>query len=177
MSPPSLSERAECSPVVRSLLSLAIVVVLLAEIGTHLPGSSAVSQLVSQEANHLIRFTGTEQQWGVFAPDPRLTSLQIEGRITFEDGGTAVWELPDGPRIGANLRFYRWRKWLERVRSDDFAGLWDPTARWIASLYDDRPSPVAKVELVRLFRPNRLVGEQPPYEEFTFHTYVVSRSS
>ncbi len=177
MSAASLSERAERSPIVRSLLSLAIVVVLLAEIGTHLPGGSAISQLVSQEANHLVRFAGTEQQWGVFAPDPRQTSLGIEGRVTFEDGSSAVWELPDGPRIGANLRFYRWRKWLERVRSDDFRGLWEPTARWIATLYDDGPSPVAKVELVRLFRPNQIAGEQPPYEEFTYHTYVVGRSS
>lgn len=177
MSSPSLSERAERSPVVQPLISLVIVVVLLAEIGTHLPGSSAVSELVSQEASHLIRLTGTEQQWGVFAPDPRQTSLRIEGRVTFEDGSTAVWELPDGPRIGANLRFYRWRKWLERVRSDDFEELWDPTARWIASLHDDGPSPVAKVTLVRFFRPNRIVGPQPPYEEFTYHTYVVGRAS
>ena len=176
MSRTSWSERAERSPIVRSLISLAIVMMLLAEIGTHLPGSSAVSQLVSQEANHLVRFTGTEQQWGVFAPDPRQTSLRIEGRVTFEDGSTAVWELPDGPRIGANLRYYRWRKWLERVRSDDFEGIWDPSARWIASLYDDRPSAVAKVELVRLFRTNRLVGDQPTYEEFTYHTYVVDGS-
>ena len=177
MSGGRLSERAERSPVVRSLLSLAIAALLLAEVATHLPEGSAVSQLVSQEANHLIRFTATEQQWGVFAPDPRQTSLGIEGRVTFEDGSTAVWELPDGPRIGANLRFYRWRKWLERLRSDDYEGLWDPTARWIASLYDDRASPVAKVELVRRFRPNRIAGEQPPYDEFTYHTYVVERSS
>ncbi len=173
----SLSERAERSPVVQVVISIGIVLVLLAEVGTHLPAGSAVAQLVTKEANFVVRMTATEQQWGVFAPDPRQTSLGIEGRVTFEDGSTAVWELPDGPRIGANLRFYRWRKWLERVRSDDFEGLWDPTARWIASLYDNRPSPVAKVELVRLFRPNRIAGEQPPYDEFTYHTYVVERSS
>ena len=173
MSRPTLSERAERSPVFQVLISTAIVLVLLTEVVTHLPARSAVSRLVAPEANHLIRMIGTEQQWGVFAPDPRQTSLRIEGRVTFEDGSTAVWELPDGPRVGANLRFYRWRKWLERVRSDDFQGLWDPTARWIATLYDDRPSPVAKVELVRLFHPNRITGPQPPYEEFTYHTYVV----
>ena len=36
----------------------------------------------------------------------------------------------------------------------------------------DRESPVAKVELVRLFHDNILVGEQPPYQEFTYCTYV-----
>jgi len=146
--------------------------VLLAEIGSHLPAGSALYDEVNDEAEFLIRAIATEQQWGVFAPDPRQTSLRLEGRVTFEDGTTALWELPEGPRIGANFRYYRWRKWLERVRSDDFRSLWAPTARWIAREYADRDSPVAKVELVRLFHPNVLVGEQPPYEEFTYCTYV-----
>ena len=74
----------------------------------------------------------------MFAPNPRSTSLKIEGRVTFEDGSTATWHLPEGARVGANLRYYRWRKWLERVRSDDFRTLWEPTCEWIASLYDGR---------------------------------------
>ena len=76
--------------------------------------------------------------------------------MTFEDGSTAVWHLPEGARIGENLRYYRWRKWLERVRSDDFRNLWEPTCQWIASLYDEVDSPVEKVQLVRRFHDNRL---------------------
>jgi hypothetical protein len=159
--------------VAQLLISIAIVLVLLTEVGTHLPTDSALYRSTGSEANTLIRLVATEQQWGVFAPDPRQTSLKLEGRVTFEDGSTAVWHLPEGPRIGANLRYYRWRKWLERVRSDEFQSLWDPTARWIASEYDDRESPVARVELVRLFHPNVLTGPQPPYEEFTYYTYIV----
>jgi hypothetical protein len=173
VSPPSLSERVERSGVAQLLISIAIVLVLLTEVATHLPTDSAVYRSTGSEANRLIRLVATEQQWGVFAPDPRQTSLRIEGRVTFEDGSTATWHLPEGPRLGANFRYYRWRKWLERVRSDEFQGLWDPTARWIASLYDDRDSPVAKVELVRLFHANVLTGPQPPYQEFTYHTYIV----
>ena len=156
----------------RILISAAIVTVLLAEVGTHLPSGSAVSQEVSRGASWLSRAIGTDQQWGVFAPDPRQTSLRIEARVTFEDGSTAVWDLPEGPRLGANLRYYRWRKWLERVRDDNQRGLWEPTARWIASEFADGPSPVAKVELVRLFHPNVVSGPQPGYEEFTYYTYV-----
>ena len=154
------------------LISIAIVVVLLAEIATHLPGGSAVNRAVGDDANYVIRLVAAEQQWGVFAPDPRQTSLRIEGRVTFADGSTAVWHLPDGPRIGTNLRFYRWRKWLERARSDDFRSLWEPTARWIASEHDGGPSPVAEVELVRLFHRNVVAGAQPDYEEFTYFTYT-----
>jgi hypothetical protein len=169
---PTVSERIERSPVAQILISIAIVLVLLAEVAAHLPTGSAVHRLVGDESDALVRAIATEQAWGVFAPDPRGTSLRIEARVTFEDGSTARWELPEGPRIGANFRYYRWRKWLERVRSDDFEGLWAPTARWIADEYADRESPVARVELVRFFHDNVLVGEQPPYQEFTYCTYV-----
>lgn len=171
MSRPAWSERIERSKLGRVVISGAIVVVLLAEVVTHLPGASAVRRSIGDEASYLDRLLATEQQWGVFAPDPRQSSLRIEGRVTFADGSTALWELPEGPRLGANLRFYRWRKWLERVRSDSSPDLWEPTAQWIASLHDDGPSPVATVKLVRLFHKNSITGEQPPYQEFVFHTY------
>ena len=150
-------------------ISALIVLVLLAEIGVHLP-ASAVDREVSPSANRVIRLLAAEQAWGVFAPDPRGTSLAIEGRVTFADGSTAVWHLPDGAAIGENLRFYRWRKWLERVRSDSYTDIWDPTARWIASLYDDRDSAVVRVELVRRFKENSIDDPQPPWQEFTYYT-------
>ena len=150
-------------------ISALIVLVLLAEIGVHLP-ASAIEREVSPSANRVIRILAAEQAWGVFAPDPRGTSLELEGRVTFADGSTAVWRLPDGAAIGENLRYYRWRKWLERVRSDSYTDIWDPTARWIASLYDDRESPVVRVELVRRFHENSVKGPQPPWQEFTYYT-------
>lgn len=173
MTRPTLSERVERSPVAQIFISMAIVAVLLVEVGTHLPAGSAVHQSVGADARYLSRVVAAEQQWGVFAPDPRQTSVRIEGHVTFEDGSTAVWTLPEGPRLGPNLRFYRWRKWLERARSDDFRGLWDPTARWIASEYADRESPVAKVELVRFSHPNVVAGPQPESKDETYYTYVV----
>jgi hypothetical protein len=169
MGEPSLSERFERSPIGQVAIGALIVLVILAEIGIHLP-SSAIEREVSPSANRVIRLLAAEQAWGVFAPDPRGTSLKIEGRVTFADGSTAVWHLPDGAIVGENLRYYRWRKWLERVRSDDYTDIWDPTARWIASLYDGRDSPVVRVELVRLFHENVIEGTQPPYEEFVYYT-------
>ena len=169
-----ISLRLERSPVVQVLISALVLLVLLAEVGVHLPSGSKVQQAVGPEANHISRLLGTEQQWGVFAPDPRQTSLGIEGRVTFADGSTTVWTLPEGPRLGANLRYYRWRKWLEPVRSDDYRGIWEATARWIASEHAGGPVPVASVTLVRRFRQNRIHGPQPPYEEFSYYTYVMS---
>jgi hypothetical protein len=177
MTEPSLpvSERIERSRVGRTLLTLLIALLLLLEIGTHLPAESAVNQKVGTYANQYIRVLGSEQSWGVFAPNPRDSSLEIEGRVTFEDGSTATWTLPHGPVVGGNLRFYRWRKWLERARSDDLKSLWDPTARWVASLYEDAPSPVAKVELLRRFHKDQIVGPPPPYQTFTYYTLDLSQ--
>jgi hypothetical protein len=159
-----LSERVEQSPTGQLLISGAIALMLLATIGTHLP-ASAVAQSVGERANQVVHVLGVEQSWGVFAPDPRSTSLEMEARLTFVDGSTAVWRPPDGDKVVSNLRYYRWRKWVERVRSDDYANTWDQTARWIADQYEE---PVARVDLVRYFRENALDDPQPPYSEYTF---------
>ncbi|HJR24781.1 MAG TPA: hypothetical protein VJ804_04865 [Acidimicrobiales bacterium] len=166
---PSLSERFERHALGQVVIGALVVLVILAEIGIHLP-PSAIEREVSPTANRVIRLLAAEQAWGVFAPDPRGTSLKLEGRVTFADGSTEVWHLPEGAIVGENLRYYRWRKWLERVRSDQYTDIWDPTARWIASLYDDRDSAVVRVELVRLFHENSIQGPQPPWEEFTYYT-------
>lgn len=167
--PRPLSERVERSSSGQLIISIAVVLVLLAQVLTHLP-PSALDRALGPPANRIIRIFGIEQAWGVFAPDPRSTSLELEARVTFADGSATTWEVPEGPVVGANLRYYRWRKWLERIRSDDFRGLWPATARWVASLYDDGPEPVVRVELVRRFRENAIEGEQPPYQEYTFYT-------
>jgi hypothetical protein len=169
------SVRFERSAIGQLVISAGIVLFLLIEIGTNLPESS-VEREISRTANRTVRWLGVEQEWGVFAPDPRPTSLGVEGRVTFEDGSTAVWHLPQGGEIVENLRYYRWRKWLERIRSDGYPELYEPTARWIASLYDDQPSDVVRVELVRFFRTNEIDDPQPPYEEYTYFTYDVARS-
>jgi hypothetical protein len=168
-----LSERVERSPLGQLVISALIVLLLLAEIGTHLP-ESAVERSVSESSNQIIRVLGSEQAWGVFAPDPRPTSLQLYARVTFTDGTTAIWHLPRGSRVLGNLRYYRWRKWLERARSDSYSDIWDPTARWIATLYDDRAAPVARVELVRRFHDNVVDGPQPPWQEFVYYTLDVT---
>ena len=175
--PPSVGEQIERKVPAQIAIALVIVAALLAQAVTHLPGGSAVEDELGPSANYLTRLGGVEAQWGVFAPNPRRSSLKIEGRVTFEDGSTAVWHLPEGARVGGNLRYYRWRKWLERARSDDFRILWEPTCQWIASLYDEYDAPVESVELIRMFHENRVVGEQPPYDEFVYHTCTPDESA
>lgn len=174
---PSVGEQIERNVTAQIVITVLIIAALVAQAITHLPGASAVEDEVGPSANYLVRLGAVEAQWGVFAPNPRSSSWKIEGRVTFEDGSTALWHLPDGPRIGANLRYYRWRKWLERARSDDYRSLWEPTCQWIASLYDEFDSPVESVQLVRLSHENRIQGAQPPYEEVVYHTCTPERAS
>lgn len=170
-----LSERFERSSPGQLLISIVVILVLACEVATHLP-PSAVQRSVGDPAEQVVRILASEQAWGVFAPNPRASSIGLYAVVTYEDGETATWTLPDGPRIGANLRYYRWRKWLERARSDSYRDIWEPTARWIADELDDRASPVAKVDLVRRFRDNEVVGPQPAWREFTYFSLTVGEA-
>jgi hypothetical protein len=169
---PSWSERFERSTVGRALIIAGVLLVLLLEVGTHLPPDSAAHDRFDAPAREYLRAIGAEQAWGVFAPNPRRVSIGLEATVTFADGSTTTWTLPHGAAIGENLRYYRWRKWLERARSDDYKSLWEPTAAWIASLYEDESSAVIRVELIRHFRRNDVTGPQPAYESVVYFTYV-----
>ena len=99
MSGRSLSEEVERSPLGQLVISALIVLILLVEIGTNLP-ASAVQRSVGPTSGQISFLLGNEQAWGVFAPDPRSTSLQLEGRVTFADGSHATWHLPTGSPWG-----------------------------------------------------------------------------
>ena len=55
----------------------------------------------------------------------------IEARVTFEDGTTEVWELPQGPRSAPTFATTDGASGSSGA-ADDYKGLWAPTARWIA---------------------------------------------
>lgn len=119
---------------------------------------------------------GLEQDWRVFSPDPFDRSIDMEARVTFDDGSTAVWRPPDhGPVLGA-YREYRWQKWRERVILDARSDLWEPTAVWVAARFAEGPSPVASVALVRRWRdhePLTAAGiTEPAWNEFVYFTWT-----
>ncbi|MGQ0830726.1 MAG: hypothetical protein ACT4OV_03525 [Microthrixaceae bacterium] len=160
----------------RLAIAVAIALVLLAEAGTNLPASS-LQRRVGPTASRIVQWAAFEQTWAVFAPNPRDTSLDLEAEVTFADGTTALWTMPDGPIVGTNLRYYRWRKWLEWVRADAQWTLWEPTARWIASEHAGRASPVVQVDLIRRFHRNLVDGPQPPWRSFTYYSLRLEASA
>jgi hypothetical protein len=98
---------------------------------------------------------GLEQNWGVFAPEPRRDSLRIVALVDWSDGSRTVWR----PRLrGAGLGAYgdyRWRKWEEHAGTDaEGRRLWPAAARFIARLLPRRGAvrPVA-LHLIRYMQP------------------------
>lgn len=118
---------------------------------------------------------GLVQDWGVFSPDPRSQSLDVRARLEYDDGTVAVWDVPDlDPVLGA-YRQYRWNKWQERVRLDDRADLWDPTASWIADEHRRDGVRPARVVLIRRWIDHEPLGTPEPidsdWNEFEFHVW------
>jgi hypothetical protein len=127
----ALSERIERSRVGRAAISGFVVVTLVAIGAINLPGSVLRVDLLKPGQPYL-NAVGLDQDWALFAPDPRRTAIGLRAVVRYDDGTSATWTIPqDDPVIGA-YRDYRWRKWMENVIMDSNRPLWRPAALWAA---------------------------------------------
>lgn len=123
--------RIEASGLGRAVISLFVIVTLVAIVGINLPGSALRSDLMRPGQPYL-NALGLDQDWALFAPDPRRTAIGLDAVVRYEDGTTATWTIPnDDPVIGA-YRDYRWRKWMENVIMPTSQSLWRGAALWAA---------------------------------------------
>ncbi len=111
---PHLQERLESRAAGRILISVLIAVSLCAVGITNLPDSPLRRHGLSVALPYL-EATGLDQNWSLFAPEPRRTSLRLLARVRYEDGSTAVWTPPAGGDLAGAYWDYRWRKWIENV--------------------------------------------------------------
>src|SRR3954471_8417968 len=155
----------------------------------NLPAGQA-RDAVRPAAAHVLYPVGLDQDWALFAPDPRAFSVGVYARITYADGRQRIRVAPHNGHLLAPYRTYRWQKYVERLRADDYQSLWEPTARWIARdagpgvtkvvlvrPFRDAGPGVTKVVLVRTFRDAVVPGSGKPRVargEFAFYTLVVS---
>jgi hypothetical protein len=116
------------------------------------PGLAAVSRLVAPVTVAL----GLDQDWRIFAPEPRREGLRIEATTLWADGSRTAWRVPDRDPVVGAYSDYRWRKWLENA-GDDRLGqwLWPRAARYLART-QRAPRRGLPVE-IRLFRYTRPV--------------------
>ncbi len=154
---PGWQQRFEESQFGRGILTTLILFSLIAILAINLPGSELRRQLLRPGQPYL-NALGLDQNWSLFAPNPRRVVLDVSATVTYDDGRTAQWTFPhDGALLGT-YRDYRWRKWQENLISPlNAVPLWRPAALWAASHETRSGHAVTSVALVE-----RYASLEPP---------------
>jgi len=86
----------------------------------------------------------------MFSPSPISKNSYLEAIIIYKDGSTALWPFPRMEMLSLTERYSkeRYRKFEENLRKDELSALWSDSARHIARLSSNHPSPPRTVLLV-----------------------------
>ena len=169
-----MQERLESSSAGRVVISAFLLVTVLAVVVWNLPASELRRQAL-RPLEPYVRATGLDQNWGVFAPDPRRQSVDLLARVTYADGTRGTWRVPRGNDIVGAYWDYHWLKWMEWTISDANNHLWEPAAAFIAREERARGREPVQIELVRRWSDLAPPGARPrssPWQEATFYSYA-----
>ncbi len=169
-------EQFESSPTGRAVISGGLLFVLLAIAVANLP-TSYIQIKLNTVVQPVRDGLGLDQDWSVFAPEPRRQTFELGARITYGDGSTDVWTVPTGDPFLAEYRVYHWQKWSEYARSDTKPALWEPLAAWIARTYDRPNRHPVDVTLVRRWYDINPPGAHPnrgPLNEYAYFSLKVT---
>jgi hypothetical protein len=164
----------------RALVSVFIAATLVGIVTWDLPDSQLKADLL-RPLRSFVNSAGLDQNWAVFAPDPRRIVLQLRAHLTYDDGSTAdILAAPHGDTGLGAYRYYRWSKWVEYVRADDHQDLWKPTATFIARQHRrDGRLPIS-VTLIRRWYvippPGPAPGGPPHWQQFAYFTLSLAPS-
>lgn len=173
-----MQERIESSPLGRLILSVLVVVLLVFVTAFNMP-PSRLRDLIQVPGNPVVRALGLDQDWRVFAPDPRDRVIGLEAHVKFADGRTATWRVPrSGALVGAYWD-YRWQKWTEHMLFDTNAQpLWDGATDYLARAYERPGGEPTEIDLISLERPIPPPGSGPApparWEAKTFYRAAVA---
>ncbi|MGB8650249.1 MAG: hypothetical protein WCD35_06270 [Mycobacteriales bacterium] len=151
-------KRLESSSAGQLLLSAVMVVLVVCVALWNLPAGRP-REAVRPVVGTVVQTVGLEQDWALFAPDPRGFSVGVLATVTHRDGRIQTWVPPHNGLLLSPYRTYRWQKYVERLRADDDAAMWEPTARWVARQAGDD---VVRVVLTRTFRDVQAPGDPGP---------------
>jgi hypothetical protein len=171
-----VQQSLESSIAGRAAISLFVSVTVLFLVLWNLPNDSAIQQESSRVVRPFMLATGLNQNWGVFAPDPRRDTLDFVARLDYADGTTGTMPVPQGGRLIGSYWDYRWRKWYEWVRTNSHEELWQPAAVWFAAQARQEGKQPVRVRLVRRWYRSYGPGAGPsrgPWHEFVFFRYDV----
>ena len=121
----------------RALISLFLVFTIVAVV-SHFIFAPTLQRALFKVTRPYATALGLDQNWGVFAPDPRPQTIDMRARIFYADGTAEWWELPERNPIFGEYVDYRWRKWLEYIINPAFRStLFQPLAAWLARTHTD----------------------------------------
>ena len=155
--------RFERSRVGQTVITYLLLVALAALVVQNLPASVVRRDLGTLERG--AHSLGYDQDWSVFAPNPRAENFRVDATLTYPDGSTGRWDVPKGSPWWDAYNDYRWQKYQERLRSDNYLALRKPLAQWLAATQVRNGQHPVKVVLTRRFRAVAPIDQpqtQPP---------------
>ena len=173
----SLQERFERSRVGRVLISLFVLATLVTVLTANLPASRLQSVLLRADHPYL-NAADLEQNWGVFAPDPRTQTVEVMARVQFADGSQETWQIPARDPVVGEYIDYRWRKWEEWVVSPSYAFLYRPGAIYAARRLATPERQPVRVGLIdrshQITVPGQAATSLPGSTDHTYYTLKIT---
>jgi hypothetical protein len=172
----TIGERFEASRFGHAVITGALVFILVALLAANMPDSYLRTQLNSF-VQPVRDGLGLDQDWSVFAPEPRRQTFAVEAQITYSDHTVETWTVPTGDPFIAEYRTYHWQKWAEYARADDYQNLWEPFAAWVARTHNSRVRHPVEVTLIRRWFDLKPPGSHPsrgPWNEYAYFSLTVT---
>ncbi|MGB2875593.1 MAG: hypothetical protein WBB76_09000 [Gaiellaceae bacterium] len=174
----SLQDRFERTRLGRLLISAFLLVTLVTILTANLPPSRLQDLLLSADHPYLYGL-GLDQDWSVFAPEPRRETIHITAQVTFADGSQTTWHVPTRNPVVGEYTDYRWLKWTEFIVSPVQQQLWQPIARYVArqlATPTRRPVRVSLHDRWYDLLPPGQIPDQPFVRERTIFTIPITES-
>lgn len=143
-----MQERLESSVAGRVAISVFLVVTLASIVVWNLPNSELQRKSLKVVRPYITALS-LEQNWGVFAPDPRRETLDFFARVRYADGTEEDVRMPTGGSFVGAYWDYHWWKWVESMTAGQRDGLWKPAAVWFARRATTDGRQPVRVQLVR----------------------------
>lgn len=166
----SWSLRLERSRRGRIAISVFIVILVGSLLVINAPATATKRGLMTV-VGPVLSALGMEQGWGVFAPNPRRFSLDVEAHIQQVDGTQRIVPIESGRGLDEYWT-YRWQRWADRLATGpDNVAMWDPFCRYLADRDRADGGKPVRVALVNRRSDTMPPGDGPPraapvYREF-----------
>jgi hypothetical protein len=169
-----VQQRLESSAAGRIAISVFLVATLLSVVFWNLPDSELRRKSLPAVRQYIL-LTSLEQNWGVFAPNPRRETIDLVARVEYADGTEETLRVPRGDAFVGGYWDYRWWKWAEHVVSNEDSHLWHPAAVWFARRASDDGRRPVRVRLVRRWYALLPPGSGPDRGEWNESEYYTLR--